>query len=62
MIKIDARKLRVALAERDLPRWRLAKLMKLPPSTLSDYLRGARPAPPDLAEKICTVLGADVRG
>ncbi len=49
--------LRAELARRGLAQWRLAKQVGYPPSTFSDYVRGARPAPPDLAERIEDVLG-----
>jgi DNA-binding transcriptional regulator YdaS (Cro superfamily) len=49
---IDQSALRVELARRQLAQWRLALKLGLRPSTLSDYLRGARPAPPELAERI----------
>jgi transcriptional regulator with XRE-family HTH domain len=49
---VDTSKLRGLLAERRLPQWRLAKRLGYAPSTLSDYLRGARPAPPDLVKQI----------
>ena len=35
-----------------MPQWRLALRLGLRPSTLSDYLRGARPAPEDLGGRI----------
>jgi predicted transcriptional regulator len=53
---VDEKKLRVELALRRMPQWRLAKLLFLPPSTLSDYIRGARPEPLDLAPRIERVL------
>jgi DNA-binding transcriptional regulator YdaS (Cro superfamily) len=54
---VDPHKVRVACVEQRVPQWRLARLLSLAPSTLSDYLRGARPAPPNLAERIERALG-----
>ncbi len=49
---IDQRKLRAALAAQGLAQWKLAKRLQVPPTTLSDWVRGARPAPNDLAVRI----------
>lgn len=49
--------LRAELALRGLAQWRLAKKIGYPPSTFSDYVRGARPAPADLVSRIERVLG-----
>ena len=49
---IDQRKLKAALAEHDVPQWKLAKRLRIPPTTLSDWVRGARPTPDDLSARI----------
>ncbi len=53
---IDMSLLRGELARRALAQWRLAGLLGTKPSTLSDWLRGARPAPDDLRHRIESVL------
>jgi len=50
MVNTDA--LRLALVEQRTTQWRLAKKLGYQPSTFSDYVRGARRAPPDLAAQI----------
>ncbi|MBK9516198.1 MAG: helix-turn-helix transcriptional regulator [Anaeromyxobacter sp.] len=40
------------MAERGLAQWQLAKKVGVKPSTLSDYLRGARPAPESLESEV----------
>lgn len=42
----------VELARRDLRQRDLARLLHTPDTTLSDWLRGAHPAPPDLSTRI----------
>lgn len=54
---IDIRELRVALARRDVPQWRLAADIGVCPSSLSSYLSGRQPSPRDLREKIERALG-----
>src|SRR2546428_4934721 len=54
---VDGDALRVELARRDLTQTQLALLMKLPPTTLSTWIRGAHPAPSDLAGRIEKALG-----
>ncbi len=54
---LDHLKIKSELARRGLREWRLAQMLGHPPSTLSDWLRGVRPAPPDLAERIERALG-----
>jgi DNA-binding transcriptional regulator YdaS (Cro superfamily) len=54
---LDAVQVRVELARRGLPQWQLARRLGLPPSTLSDYLLGRRPSPPDLPLRIERALG-----
>ncbi len=44
--------LKAELARRGLSQWRLAKKIGYPASTFSDYVRGARPAPADLVNRI----------
>lgn len=53
--------LKAELARRGLREWRLAQMLGHPPSTLSDWLRGVRPAPPDLADRIERALGLNPR-
>ncbi len=55
-MEIDLVKLRQILVGLNLAQWQLAKELGLPPSTFSDYLRGARPAPPNLQRRIEKVL------
>lgn len=54
---LDRRTLRVELARRDLTQTRLAGMLGVPPTSLSTWLRGEHPAPPDLKRKIETALG-----
>jgi hypothetical protein len=54
---IDLRELRVALARRDVPQWRLAADLGVCPSTLSSYLHGRYPSPGDLRQRIERALG-----
>ena len=54
---LDHSELKAELARRGLREWRLAQMLGHPPSTLSDWLRGVRPAPHDLAERIERALG-----
>ncbi len=54
---IDVGKLREKLVRRNLAQWQLAKELDLPPSTFSGYVRGARPAPPNLRRRIEKALG-----
>ena len=54
---MDLTKIRVALAERGLRQFHLAKRLKISPSSLSDWLRGARTAPADLSCRIEVALG-----
>ena len=49
--------LKAELARRGLREWRLAKMLGHPPSTFSDWVRGVRPAPSDLADRIERALG-----
>jgi predicted transcriptional regulator len=49
---VDQKKLKVALVERALSQWQLARRLGLAPSSLSDYVRGARPAPADLQQRV----------
>lgn len=53
---MDPIRLRVALAEKGLRHFQLAKRLKVSPSTLSDWLRDARPAPADLRDRIEAAL------
>jgi predicted transcriptional regulator len=53
---MNVRKLKGVLAERGLAQWMLAKKVGYAPSTLSDYLRGARPAPPELVDQLEAAL------
>lgn len=54
---VDHLKLRLELTRQRLAQWRLAHRLGLAPSTLSDYLRGARPAPARLQTRIERALG-----
>jgi plasmid maintenance system antidote protein VapI len=54
---VDVDALRIELARRNLTQTQLAQLMKLPPTTLSSWVRGAHPAPDDLARMIEKALG-----
>lgn len=49
---IDKSKLKGLLAERGLAQWQLAMKVRVKPSTLSDYVRGARPAPVGLVGRM----------
>lgn len=49
---IDSMKLKGALAQNGIAQWKLAKQLGYQPSTFSDYVRGARTAPPDLTNRI----------
>jgi DNA-binding transcriptional regulator YdaS (Cro superfamily) len=49
---IDQKKLNAVLAGLGLAQWQLAKRLRRPPSTLSDYVRGVRPVPPKLVQEI----------
>jgi predicted transcriptional regulator len=53
---VDELKLSVELVKRRIPQWRFATMIGIPPSTLSDYLRGARPQPPELRSRIEAAL------
>ena len=51
--KIDRLKFRGELARRALVQWRFAReVLGVPPSTFSEWLSGARPAPRDLRERV----------
>ncbi len=54
---MDHLKLKSLLAGRGTTQWRLARKMHMSPSTLSDYLRGARPSPDDLVPRLEKALG-----
>ncbi len=54
---INQLRLRATLAERALPQWRLARRLKLPSSTFSDYVRGVAPMPAKLMNRIEKTLG-----
>ncbi len=45
-------RIKAVLAERRLTQWRLAHMLKMPPSTLSEYLRGTKRSPPNLVQRI----------
>jgi plasmid maintenance system antidote protein VapI len=47
----------VELARRGLFQRDLARRLRVPDTTLSDWLRGAHPAPPDLSTRIEKALG-----
>lgn len=47
----------VELARRSMRQRDLARLLKTPDTTLSDWLRGAHPAPADLPTRIERALG-----
>jgi len=49
---MDAKKLRVELARSGMAQWRLARWLGLRPSTFSDWVRGARPSPCDLQQRV----------
>lgn len=49
----------VHLARRSLTQRDLARLIKIPSTTLSDWLTGAHPAPPDLPLRIERALGLE---
>ena len=49
---INQSKLKGLLAERGLAQWQLAMKVGVKPSTFSDYLRGARPAPKSLESDV----------
>jgi len=53
---VDHRTLRVELARRGFTQTLLAHLLGVPPTTLSTWLTGAHPAPPDLPHRIETAL------
>ena len=59
---------RIALAQAGLTQADLARRLGIPSTTLSDWLRGAHPAPADLAERVearlklgAGTLGSQVR-
>jgi plasmid maintenance system antidote protein VapI len=54
---VDVDALRVELARRKLTQTQLARLLDLSPTTFSSWVRGAHPAPDDLARKIEKTLG-----
>jgi transcriptional regulator with XRE-family HTH domain len=56
---VDLRELRVALAKRGMPQWRLAAELGISPSSFSAYLRGRAEPPSDLRRRIAVVLGVD---
>lgn len=56
---LDRKALRVELARRSVAQWRVAESLQLPPSTFSDYVRGARPAPADFGARVEQVLGLE---
>lgn len=58
-MQVDAAKLKGRLAERGLTQWRFAKRLGYKPSTFSDYVRGAREAPPDFAARVESGLKLD---
>jgi DNA-binding transcriptional regulator YdaS (Cro superfamily) len=49
---INRSKLKGLLAERGVSQWQLAIHLGVKPSSLSDYVRGARPPPYELASQI----------
>jgi transcriptional regulator with XRE-family HTH domain len=49
---INRSKLKGLLAERGLSQWQLAIHLGVRPSSMSDYVRGARPPPAKLAAQI----------
>jgi len=53
---IDKLKLKGLLAVRGLAQWQLAMKVGVKPTTFSDYVRGARPAPAALAGQVERVL------
>lgn len=50
------REIAIELAKRDMRQRDLARLLNVPPTTLSDWLTGAHPSPPDLAERVRNAL------
>lgn len=50
-------KLRVELAKAGLTQRALAKKLKMPDTTFSDWIRGAHPAPPGFTSRVEKVLG-----
>ena len=51
--KIDRLRFRGELAQRALAQWRFAReVLGVPPSTFSEWMSGARPAPGDLRQRI----------
>lgn len=57
MATIDIRELRVELARRDLTQGELATRISTRPSTLSSWLRGVNPPPPQFRERVEEALG-----
>lgn len=51
------RAVRVALARKGMTQLDLAHLLGVPPTSLSDWLRGAHPAPPNLVRRLEKALG-----
>ncbi|MBN1208533.1 MAG: helix-turn-helix transcriptional regulator [Myxococcaceae bacterium] len=51
--------LAVELARAGMTQRELARLLGVPPTTLSTWLSGAHPAPPDLPSRISTAMGLE---
>lgn len=56
---VDRNVMRAALASKGLAQWQLAKKLGFEPSTFSDYVRGARPAPDGFTQRVARELGID---
>jgi transcriptional regulator with XRE-family HTH domain len=56
----EHRAIRAELAKQGLRAWQLAKRLRIAPSTLSDYLRGARQPPGDFLVRIAEALDIPV--
>ena len=56
---VNKRVLKAALANEGMAQWQLAKKLGFEPTTFSDYLRGARPAPEGFAQRVARELGID---
>ena len=57
MARLDVVELKVQLLRRGLTQLDLARLLERPVSTVTDWIRGARPGPANLAAEIERVLG-----
>jgi transcriptional regulator with XRE-family HTH domain len=54
--RLNEKAFRIALVEKDERQWRIAAQAGFSPSTFNQILKGKRPEPPDLIERLAEVL------